>query len=90
MCPVKRCLQTPAIPLPEGSSAARGSFIFKPPTIEHLALRTGHAPPHTQTLEQHRREHGVSVTATLALLDAQCHAFAVDVGDLQRYPFAGA
>jgi hypothetical protein len=29
MCPVMCCLRTPAIPSPEGSSAARGSFIFK-------------------------------------------------------------
>ena len=34
--------------------------------------------------QQHRAEHGVAVLAALALLDAQRHALAVDVADLER------
>src|ERR1039457_3377756 len=60
------------------------------PAIEHLALGTGDAPPGAQPLEHHRGEHGVAVFAALALLDAQGHARAIDVPDLQRDDFAGA
>ena len=62
----------------------------QPAAVEHLALGTGHAPPDAQALEQHRREHRVAILAALALLDAQRHALAVDVADLQRHHFAGA
>jgi len=37
-----------------------------------------------------RRQHDVAVLTTLALLDADQHAGAVDVGDLERDHFAGA
>ena len=62
----------------------------QPAAVEHLALGTGHPPPRAQPLEQHRREHGVAILAALALLDAQRHALAVDVADLQRDHLAGA
>src|SRR5277367_3030638 len=42
------------------------------------------APPVAQKLQQHRRQHRVSILAAFALLDAQQHALAVDVGHLQR------
>ena len=47
------------------------------------ALGMTQAPPGAQPLQQHRAEHGVAVLASLALLDAQRHALAVDVGDLE-------
>ncbi len=62
----------------------------QPAAVEHLALRMGHAPPGAQALQQHRREHGVAILAALALLDAQRHALAVDVADLQADHLAGA
>jgi hypothetical protein len=66
----------------------------QPAAVEHLPLRPGHPPPGAQPLEQQRRQHGIAILAPLALLDAQRHPLAVDVGDLQRYhlarPQAGA
>ena len=62
----------------------------QPAAIEHLALGTRHSPPGAQALEQHRREHGVAILATLALLDAQRHALTVDVTDLERHHLARA
>src|ERR1700738_1277193 len=61
-----------------------------PPAFGRATLRVGHAPPDAQALEQDRRKHCVAVAAALALLDAQGHALAVDVADLQRHHFAGA
>src|ERR1700692_4272033 len=72
------------LPVPEQDHEARK----QPSALEHATLRVGHAPPDTQALEQHRREHRVAVAAALALLDAQRHALAVDVADLQRHHFA--
>ena len=57
----------------------------QPATVEHLALRPGHPPPGAQPLEQQRRQHRVAILAPLPLFDAQRHALAVDVGDLQRH-----
>ena len=48
------------------------------------------APPGAQALEQHRREHGVAILATLALLDAQRHAPTVDVAHLECHHLARA
>jgi hypothetical protein len=62
----------------------------QPAAVEHLALGTGHAPPSAQPLEQHRREHGIAIPAPLALLDAQGHALAVDVTDLEAHHLARA
>ena len=41
-------------------------------------------PPGAQQLEQLRREHRVAILAAFALLDADHHALAVDVADLER------
>jgi hypothetical protein len=54
----------------------------QPTTIEHLALCACHTPPHTQSLQQDRRNHVVAVLATLALFHPQRHALAVDVAHL--------
>ena len=62
----------------------------QPAALEHLALSSGHSPPGAQPLQQHGREHGVAVLRALALFDAQRHALAVDVTDLERGDFAGA
>ena len=69
-----------------------GSSGFWPETataLEHLALRMGVAPPRAQALEQQRRQHGVAILVALALFNAQDHALAVDIADLQRNDFAG-
>src|SRR5690242_19263416 len=47
-------------------------------------LRAANAIPIAQKFEQHRRKHRVAILATFALLDAQHHAFGIDVGYLQR------
>src|SRR5688572_9965530 len=54
-----------------------------PPLVKDLAVGMRHTPPRTKTLQQQRREHGVTVLAPLALFDAQRHALAVDVADLE-------
>ena len=54
------------------------------------ALRSCRPPPGTQQFEQMRRQHHVAVFAAFALLDANDHALAVDVGDLERDHLAGA
>src|ERR1700735_3390348 len=62
----------------------------EPPAIEHLALGTGDPPPGAQALEHHRGEHRIAIFAALTLLDAQRHARAIDVTDLERGDFVGA
>ena len=47
-------------------------------------------PPGAQQVEQARREHDVTVLAAFALLDANDHLLAVDVGDLERDHLGGA
>src|SRR6516225_1255476 len=47
-------------------------------------------PPGAQYFEQLRRQHGVAVLATLALLDSQHHALGIDVADLERYNLGDA
>jgi len=47
-------------------------------------------PPGAQQIEQARREHDVTVLAAFALLDANDHLLAVDVGDLERDHLGGA
>src|ERR1700694_1203666 len=48
------------------------------------ALRSCRPPPGAQQFEQMWRQHHVAVFAAFALLDANDHAFAVDVADLER------
>jgi hypothetical protein len=45
------------------------------------------APPLAQLFEQLRRQHGMAVLATLALLDPQQHTLGVDVADLEGDDF---
>src|ERR1700681_4972893 len=47
------------------------------------ALRSCRPPPGAQQFEQMWRQHHVAVFAAFALLDANDHAFAVDVADLE-------
>ena len=54
------------------------------PPGKQPALWPRRLPPGAQQFEQMRREHHVAVLAALALLDADHHALAVDVGHLQR------
>src|ERR1700730_2498163 len=57
---------------------------------EQPAARVRDIPPNPQQLEEMRGEHDVPVFATLALLDADHHALAVDVGYLERDHLGGA
>jgi hypothetical protein len=57
---------------------------------EQPTLRARRLPPDPQQIEQARREHDVTVLAAFALLDADDHAFAVDVGDFERDHLGGA
>jgi hypothetical protein len=52
-------------------------------------LCTRKPPPRAQSLEQHRREHRVAILAPFALLYAQGHALAIDIGDLQADDLSG-
>src|ERR1700733_9816162 len=53
------------------------------PAREQPLYWPGHSPVCPQDVEQLRREHHVAVTAALALLDANDHPAAVDVGKLE-------
>jgi hypothetical protein len=61
----------------------------QPAAVEHLALGAGDAPPDAQAFEQHGREHGVAILVPFALFDAQGHALAVDVADLECNDLTG-
>jgi hypothetical protein len=50
---------------------------------QHAAASALH-PPITQQLKQLRRQHGIAIFASFALLDPQQHALGVDVADLER------
>src|SRR5213080_2154204 len=54
------------------------------------ALRSRRLPPGTQQFEEMRIQHHVAVFAAFALLDANDHAFAIDVADLERDHLSGA
>src|SRR5215470_10748985 len=47
------------------------------------SLRPRDAIPIAQKFKQRRGKHRIAILATLALLDAQHHAFGIDIGDLQ-------
>ena len=49
-----------------------------------------HPPPDPQAFEQYRGEHRVAILLSLTLLDAQGHALAVDVADLQVHHLVDA
>jgi hypothetical protein len=69
---------------------ARGHRLCRIAAREQPTLRPRHLPPGPQQVEQARREHDVTVLAAFALLDADDHALAVNVGDLERDDFGGA
>src|SRR5271154_2508758 len=50
---------------------------------EQPALRPRNTIPVAQKFEQHRGKHRVAVLAAFALVDAQHHAFGIDIGYLQ-------
>src|SRR5271163_4034651 len=54
------------------------------------ALRPSHLPPGPQQIEEMLRQHHVSVLAALALLDANDHAGAIDIPELERDDLGGA
>src|SRR5471030_1198554 len=62
----------------------------EPTAVEHLALGSSDSPPNPQSLKQDRLKHRISILLTFTLLNAQRHALAIDVPDLQRHHFAGA
>jgi len=57
---------------------------------EQPALRSCRLPPGAQQFEQMWRQHHVTVFTAFALLDADDHALAVDVADLERDQLGGA
>jgi hypothetical protein len=62
-----------------------GVLSRKQPTVAmHHALLAPDLPPLAQQGEQIRREHGIAIPATLATLDPEQHAFAVNVGHPER------
>jgi len=66
---------------------ARGHGVDRVLTRKQPSRGLADAPPLPQNIEQHGGKHGVTVLASLALLDAEHHAGAVDVRNLQRYHF---
>ena len=79
-----------AVELP-GTHGLHRILARKEPAVgQHLALGPGVAPPTAQPREQDRRQECVAILATLALIDAQHHALAVHVTDLEANHFAGA
>lgn len=50
---------------------------------KHHPATPAFAPPQPQQFQELRREHGVAIPASLALLDADQHACAVDIIDLE-------
>src|SRR6267378_4036245 len=69
---------------------ARGHRLRRVAAREQPTLRLRRLPPGPQQVEQARREHDVTVLAAFALLHADDHPLAVDVGDLERDDFGGA
>src|ERR1700722_6832079 len=64
--------------VPAGKQPALGQHDTAP-----LAL----APPEPQQFQQLRRQHGIAILASLALLDPDQHARAVNVADLEGRHF---
>ena len=59
-------------------------------TCRGATPRPRHPPPSAQQVEQVRRQHDVTVLAALALLHADDHPLAVNVGNLERDHLGGA
>ena len=62
----------------------------QPATFTHLALCVGISPPMAQLFEQDGREHGITILAAFTLFDAQRHALAIDIADLECADLAHA
>ncbi len=56
----------------------------QPALCVHHALLPPDLPPLAQQGQEICREDGIAIPATLATLDPEQHAFAVDVADLER------
>ncbi len=56
----------------------------QPAPRQQYAAAPAFHPPITQQLKQLRRQHGVAVFASFALLNPQQHALGVDIADLER------
>ena len=69
---------------------ARGERLHRVAARKQPALGPRRLPPGAQQLQQMRGEHHVAILATLALLDPDDHAGAVDVADLERDHLGGA
>src|SRR5271167_1830562 len=77
-------LDDDAMELP-GADRLHGVLSWEEPTVAmHNALLVPDLPPLAQQGEQVCRQHGIAIPATLATLDADQHALAVDIGDLER------
>ena len=79
-----RRLDDDAVELPGADRLHRMLSREQPAVAVHHALLPPDLPPLAQQREQVGRQHGIAVPPALAALDAQQHALAVDVGDLQR------
>lgn len=55
----------------------------QPAMRKHHPATPAFAPPQPQQFQQLRREHGVAILASFALFDADQHACAVDIIDLE-------
>ena len=62
----------------------------QPAAFKHFVFCLCEAPPLTQYVEQHGREHCVAILAALALLDMNQHPSAVDIVDPEVGDFTGA
>src|SRR5215217_4399072 len=69
---------------------ARGHRLRRIAPREQPTLRPRRLPPVPQQIEQAWRQHDITVLAAFALLDADDHALAVDVADLERDYLGGA
>src|SRR6185369_18044900 len=78
------------VELPGGQGVHRIEPWEQPALVVDLALGMRDTPPRAKTLQQQWREHRVAILAALALFDAQRHALAVDVADLERDDLACA
>ena len=78
-----------------GRNGLQGVAARKQPAMgQHDTAPPALAPPQPQQLQQLRRQHGIAVLASLALLDPDQHPRAVDVIHLEgshlRHPQPGA
>src|SRR5947209_2609277 len=77
------CRDDDAMKLP-GADRLHRMLPWKQPTLRvHHALLPSDLPPLAQQREQICREHGVAIPPTLAALDLEQHALAVDIADLE-------